>query len=131
MCSRKKRQKGWGGTEGYLLISLQVQLNRAARLVTGLSCFTSTKKLMDTCGWLTVKQRVMYQTTIIVHKTFMTNKPYYLHSRLDTEPGSTLVGASGLNRLSSTLVIYQRTSSGAEVHNITTPYQQTSGLTGI
>ena len=76
----------WGGTEGYLLNSLQVQLDRAARLVTtGLSCFTSTKKLMDTCGWLTVKQRVMYQTTIIVHKTFMTNKPYYLHSRLDTE----------------------------------------------
>ena len=48
----------WGGTEGYLLNSLQVQLNRAARLVTGLSCFTSTKKLMDTCGWLTVKQLV-------------------------------------------------------------------------
>ena len=93
----------WGGTEGYLLNSLQVQLNRAARLVTGLSCFTSTKKLMDTCGWLTVKQLVMYQTTIMVHKTFMTNKPYYLHSRLDTEHSyRTRQHTSGCIRLDQT-----------------------------
>ena len=93
----------WGGTEGCLLNSLQVQLNRAARLVTGLSCFTSTKKLMDTCGWLTVKQLVMYQTTIMVHKTFLTKKPYYLHSRLDTEHSyRTRQHTSGCIRLDQT-----------------------------
>ena len=32
--------------DGYLLKALQVQVNRAARPVTGLSGFTSTKKLM-------------------------------------------------------------------------------------
>ena len=32
----------WGGCEGYLLQALQVQLNKAARLVTGFSCYTST-----------------------------------------------------------------------------------------
>ena len=50
----------WGGCEGYLLKMLQVQLNRAARSVTGLSGFTSTRKLMDMCGWLTVKQLIVF-----------------------------------------------------------------------
>lgn len=75
----------WGGCEGYLLHSLQVQLNKAARLVTGMSCFTSTKKLMDRCGWLTVKQLVVYQTTIMVHKTILTSRPHYLHGRLSPD----------------------------------------------
>ena len=75
----------WGGCEGYLLHTLQVQLNKAARLVTGLSCFTSTKKLMDRCGWLTVKQLVVYQTNILVHKTLLSSKPHYLHDRLSSD----------------------------------------------
>ena len=75
----------WGGCEGYLLHTLQVLLNKAARVVTGFSCFTLTRKLLDTCGWLSVKQLVMYQTTIMVHKTFQTSKPLYLHSRLSNE----------------------------------------------
>ena len=74
-----------GGSEGYWLHTLQVLLNKAARLVTGFSCFTSTKRLMDACGWLSVKQLVMYQTTVMVHKTFQTRKPYYLHERLSIE----------------------------------------------
>ena len=74
----------WGGCEGYLLHSLQVQLNKAARLVTGASCFTSTRRLMDSCSWLSVKQLVMYQTVIMVHKTIKMAKPKYLYSRLDT-----------------------------------------------
>ena len=40
---------------------------------------------MDACGWLSVKQLVMYQTTVMVHKTFQTRKPYYLHERLSIE----------------------------------------------
>ena len=74
----------WGGCEGYLLHSLQIQLNKAARLVTGASCFTSTRRLMDSCSWLSVKQLVMYQTVIMVHKTIKMAKPKYLYSRLDT-----------------------------------------------
>ena len=72
----------WGGCESYLLNMLQVQMNRAARIVTGLSRFTSTRKLMDRCGWLTARQLVVYQSVIMVHKILLTGKPYYLHSRL-------------------------------------------------
>ena len=75
----------WGGCEGYLLHSLQVQLNKAARHVTGMSHFTPTRRLMKKCGWLTVKQLAKYHTIIMVHKTLMTNKPMYMNSRLRTE----------------------------------------------
>ena len=34
---------------------------------------------------LTVKQLVVYQSTVMVHKTLLTCKPYYLHSKLNME----------------------------------------------
>ena len=73
----------WGGCEKYLIHSLQVQLNRAARSVTKLSGFTSTRRLMDSCGWLSVKQLVVYQSVIMIHKTMKTESPSYIHSRLN------------------------------------------------
>ena len=71
----------WGGCQGYLLKALQVQVNKAARSVTGLSGFSSTKKLMQKCGWLTVKQLVQYQTIIMVHKTLLTSRPLHMYNR--------------------------------------------------
>ena len=58
----------WRGCEGYLIHSLQVQLDKAARLVTGMCHFTPTMRLMKTCGWLTVKQLVKCLTILMVHK---------------------------------------------------------------
>ena len=34
---------------------------------------------------LTVKQLVVYQSTVMVHKTLLTSNPYYLHSKLNME----------------------------------------------
>ena len=39
----------WGGTEGYLLSSLQVLQNRVARDVTGKSWFTPSRQLVEEC----------------------------------------------------------------------------------
>ena len=76
----------WGGCEGYLLHSLQVLQNRAARSVTGWPRFTSTRRLMAACGWLTVKQLVVFHTVIMVYKTLKSGQPRYLHGRLNTIP---------------------------------------------
>ena len=93
----------WGGCEGYLLHALQVQLNKAARLVTGQFGFTSTRKLMETCGWLSVKQLVVYQSAIMIHKTILSRKPFYMHSRLSMEYSyGTRQQASGCIRLDQT-----------------------------
>ena len=44
----------WGGSEGYLLNSLQIIKNRAARSMAGYNCFNSTRKLLARCNWLSV-----------------------------------------------------------------------------
>ena len=86
-----------------MLKGLQVQVNRAARSVTGLSGFTSTKKLMEKCGWLTVKQLALHQTILMVHKTLLTSRPLYMYSRLYSDYSySTRQHSSGCIRLDHT-----------------------------
>ena len=75
----------WGCCKGYLLHSIQVLMNRAARSVTGLSGFTSTKRLMVSCGWLSVKQLVVYHTVTMIHKTLKSGSPTYIYKRLSSE----------------------------------------------
>ena len=49
--------------------SIQVQQLKTARFVCGYqSYFWSTKKLLDKCGWLSVKQQEVYATTLLAHK---------------------------------------------------------------
>ena len=40
---------------------------------------------MEKCGLLTVRQLVRYHSISMVHKTVMTSRPMYMHSRLQTE----------------------------------------------
>ena len=72
----------WGGCEGYLLNSLQVLMNRAARCVTRSSSFTPTRKLLSACNWLSVRQLVFYQTVVMVHKMIKTGLPKPVSSKL-------------------------------------------------
>ena len=75
----------WGGTEGYLLKSLQVLQNRAARSVTKLSWYTPTRQLLSQCNWLSINQLIFYQTVLQVHRVVKSGSPLYLSDRLDTE----------------------------------------------
>ena len=50
----------WGGCELYLIRSLQVIQNKAARAVTKSGWYTSTKDLLQQCGWLSVNQLIAY-----------------------------------------------------------------------
>ena len=72
----------WGGAEGYLLRSLQVIQNRAARVVTRLTWFTPTRTLLKKCKWLSVKQLVFYQRVVAVHKIVKTKSSLYLHQKM-------------------------------------------------
>ena len=75
----------WGGTEGYLLASLQVLQNRAARAVTRKTWFTSTRQLLKECRWLSVNQLVFYQTTLHVHKIVTSGKPDNIRKKFNTD----------------------------------------------
>ena len=56
----------WGGTEEYLLNSLQIIQNKAARCVARRGKYTPVVELLKHCGWLSVRQLVLYHS---VHQT--------------------------------------------------------------
>ena len=75
----------WGGAEDYLLQALQKVQNKAARFVTKLPKETSSRVMLNHCGWLNVKQLAFYHSVILVQKTLLTKQPAYLYERLPTE----------------------------------------------
>ena len=75
----------WGGTEDYLLSSLQIVQNKAARCVARRGKYTPIVELMKQCGWLSVRQLVCYHSVVLIYKTLMTTYPKYIHSKLCME----------------------------------------------
>ena len=66
----------YGGAPDYLMKSIQVQQLKAARFVCGYqSYFWSTQRLLDKCGWLSVKQQEVYATTLLAHKIVTSSLP--------------------------------------------------------
>ena len=52
----------WSGCEEYLVKSLQVVKNKADRVVGRLNIFTPTEDFMLACGWLSVRQLLVFYT---------------------------------------------------------------------
>ena len=75
----------WGGAEDYLLRSLQIVQNKAARFVTRRGRYTSVAELLKQCGWLSVRQLVFYHSVSLIHKTLITKYPKYIFSKLSSE----------------------------------------------
>ena len=67
----------WGGANKSLISSLQVQQNKAARLVTKLGLRTPISTLLKQCGWLSVRQLVMYHNCLFIYKTKKALHPSY------------------------------------------------------
>ena len=75
----------WGGAENYLLDSLQIIQNKAARFVTSRGRYTPVAELLRQCGWLSVRQLVFYHSVVLIHKTLVTKYPKYIHNKLSSE----------------------------------------------
>ena len=75
----------WGGAEDFLLNSLQIVQNKAARFVTRRGRYTAVAELLKQCGWLSVRQLVFYHSVILIHKTLLTTYPKYIFSKLSSE----------------------------------------------
>ena len=73
----------YGGAPDYLLGAIQVQQLKAARFVCGYnSYYWSTQKLLNTCGWLSIKQQEFYSTCLLAHKISTTGLPRNLHTAI-------------------------------------------------
>ena len=70
----------WGGCKKYLLKSLQVIQNKAARAVTKLERDTPVGTLMSQCGWLSINQLIWYHTVVLVHRIRHSEVPKYLYN---------------------------------------------------
>jgi hypothetical protein len=75
----------WGGCNLYLLKSLQILQNTAARIVTKLDWKSPTKVLLLQCGWLSVHQLVIYHSVVMVFKVIQTKQPRPLYNMFPTE----------------------------------------------
>ena len=73
----------WGGSEDYLIQPLQILMNKAARIVTGCNNFTSTRRLLIKCNWLSIKQLIFFQTVTMTHKMMLNKSPYYMHKKFN------------------------------------------------
>ena len=69
----------------YLLSSLQIIQNKAARCVARRVGYTPVVDLLKQCGWLSVRQLVLYHSVVLIYKTLMTTYPKYIHSKLCME----------------------------------------------
>ena len=75
----------WGGAAEYLLDSLQIVQNKAARFVTRRGRYTPRSELLKHCGWLSVRQLITYHSVVLIHKTIMAMAPQYIYSKLSSE----------------------------------------------
>ena len=72
----------WAGCEEYLIRSLQVAQNKAARCISRLGRLTSTKDLLKACGWMSVRQLMVYHSLVLLHKTLASKYPVYLYQKV-------------------------------------------------
>ena len=72
----------YGGCSSYLLDMLQVQQNTAARHITKLPVYTSTKVLLDQCNWMSIRQLVMLHSLVLFHKMLNTQKLTYVYNKV-------------------------------------------------
>ena len=77
----------WGGCEKYLIRTLQVSQNKAARFVTKLGIYTPVQALLSQCSWLSVNQLVFFHTVVLVFKTIKNHYPASLYTMVDTSYG--------------------------------------------
>ena len=74
----------YGGCPDYLLNSLQVLQNRAARQVTKSSWYTPSRTMLQQIGWLSVRQMIAYHSLILVYKAKQDKKPTYIYDKIST-----------------------------------------------
>ena len=71
----------YGTAADYLINSLQVLQNKAARIITKLGWGTRTSVLLKQLGWLSINQLIVYHSLILVFKFNQNKKPAYLHGK--------------------------------------------------
>ena len=94
----------WGGCQKFLISSLQIMQNKAARYVTKKDVYTPIKELLVQCGWLGLHQLVFYHTVILFYKIRRNSTPTVLFDMAQADyPYSTRAKAKGSYKVLSSI----------------------------
>ena len=75
----------WGGTEEFILNSVQVMQNKAAKcILKSFELYTPTRTILKQCGWLSVRQLSFYHSVLQIWKAQNSQTPEHIHSKLIT-----------------------------------------------
>ena len=90
-----------GGCGTGLKKALQVLQNKMAKVVTRQNWTTSSKVLLQQCGWLSVNQLIFYHSVLLVPKVRQDKSPKYLYTMHNswTYPYTTRQAENGLIRV--------------------------------
>ena len=72
----------WGGTEEYLLDSLQIIMNKAMRSICKVGKSVRIEELLEITNWLSVRQAVAYYSLMEARRVLTTMEPSYLYNVL-------------------------------------------------
>ena len=79
----------WGGaSQQYLITFMQKLQNRAARLVTKRNIYTPVKVLLTECGWLSVKQLIVFHQLLLIYKSKSSERPVHLFNKFTVNFGA-------------------------------------------
>ena len=73
-----------GNCPEYLIKSLQILQNRAARFVTKSGWYTPSAVMLQQVGWLNVHQLITYHSLVLVYKARQEKKPVYIYEKIST-----------------------------------------------
>ena len=118
------------GLPNFQLIYLQNILNRAARLIKGVSRRDRITPVLIELHWLPIKARIKFKICVLTHQAITTGKPAYLNKLLvimqPTEGVDTRSNTDGRKliepRCSSNIGFRAFTSAASRLYN-TLPYE--------
>ena len=120
----------WGNCQIYLRKALQVQQLKAARAVCGYrSYYWSTRRLLSTCGWLSVNQLHWQQVMMTTHKIMMSKRPVNIHARMVARHQHGTRAAAGVSQgFGNQLVSRSFNHSATSYNNLPARLRETSCL---
>ena len=71
-----------GGTEDYLLNSLQIVVNKAMRVICNVGKSVKVEELQRRTKWLSVRQAAAYHSLMTARRILATKQPQYLYQKL-------------------------------------------------
>ena len=78
----------WGGCPQYLLDLLQTLQNKAARVVCNQGIYTPVRKLLENCGWMSMRQLVSFHRVLLMYKIRKESKPQYFAEKFRSDNDS-------------------------------------------